>query len=165
MMITMRRRRAERSSDRLLEDARMLKSSDLPSSTADRPGAAYRLRGLEFAKYFIVSLIALLVDAGLLLVLARQMHYALAATIGFVTGAFVHYLLSVAFVFRRRKLEHRRWLESSLFVLFGVVALGVNVAVIAFCVELFATPLLVAKIIAAGFSFLVGYFLRKLALF
>lgn len=148
-----------------MQESDILINADRSSVTGDQPGAAVRLHGLEFAKYFIVSLIALLVDTGLLLVLARHMHYITAATIGFVTGAFVHYLLSVAFVFHQRKLRHRRWLESSLFVLFGVLALGVNVGVIALCVELLATPLLAAKVVAAGFSFLVGYFLRKLALF
>lgn len=143
----------------------MRQGSDLASVTVDDRSASYRLHGLEFAKYFLVSLVALVVDTALLLVLAKQMHYALAATFGFATGALVHYVLSVAFVFHRRKLQHRRWLESSLFVLFGVLAMGVNVAVIAFCVELLALPLLASKIVAAGFSFLMGYALRKIALF
>lgn len=126
---------------------------------------AYRLRGLEFAKYFLVSLLALMVDTGLLLFLARYMHYLIAASIGFGVGAGVHYVLSVSFVFKRRKWRHRRWLESSAFVLVGLMALGVNIAVIAAGIEWLGLPLLLAKIGAAGCSFLFGYVARKVVLF
>ncbi len=127
--------------------------------------SVYRLHGVEFAKYLLVSVFALSVDTGLLLVLAQHIHYLIAASIGFGIGAGVHYVLSVSFVFRRRKWQHRRWLESSAFVLVGLMALGVNLAVIAVGIEWLSLPLLPAKIGAAGFSFLFGFVARKVALF
>lgn len=119
----------------------------------------------EFARYFLVSMFALLLDMGLLLLLARVMHYALAATASFMIGAVVHYLLSIRFVFERRRMEHRKWLEGGVYVTIGLVALVVNDIVIIACVEWFVAPLWLAKMVAAGFSFLIGYVARKASLF
>ena len=123
-----------------------------------------RLAG-EFARYFIASILALVMDISLLLLLAKFVHYTIAASISFIAGSVVHYWLSVLFVFQRRKLASRKWAESAIFVAAGVFGLVVNVGVIALCVELFLAPLIVAKLIAAGFSFMSGYVVRKLALF
>ncbi len=120
---------------------------------------------VEFIRYFAVSAIALGVDMLLLLLFAQWMHYTLAASISFMVGAGVHYLLSIAFVFRKRRLLSRRYAEVAIFVGAGVAALLVNVVVIAVCVELLGMSLPLAKLGAAGFSFLFGYAVRKLALF
>ncbi|MBK9445997.1 MAG: GtrA family protein [Betaproteobacteria bacterium] len=119
----------------------------------------------EFVRYFVVSLVALGVEMLFLLFLAQWMHYTLAASLSFMIGAGVHYLLSVAFVFRKRRLLSRRYAEAAIFVGTGIAALLVNVAVIAICIELLGTSLPLAKLGAAGFSFLFGYVVRKMALF
>lgn len=125
------------------------------------------LRGFssEFAKYFLVSLFALACDFLIFLSLSKLIHYAFAAVIGFLSGASVHYLLSVLFVFKTRKFKAKRWAESALFIGVGGAGLAINVGVIALCVELFAASLPLAKFVAAGFSFLFGYAVRKLMLF
>lgn len=76
----------------------------------------------EFFRYFAASVGALVVDTSVLLLLARHIHYAMAAAAGFLIGSLVHYVLSVRFVFRTRKLQFWRWLESSVFFLVGLVA-------------------------------------------
>lgn len=119
----------------------------------------------EFARYFLVSALALGVDTGGLLLLAQFVHYVWAATASFLLGAVAHYFLSVLFVFKRRRMLSRRWLEAGLFIGSGVLALLVNVAVIAIGVEWLGLPLVWAKLLAAGCSFVFGYGLRKLALF
>lgn len=119
----------------------------------------------EVGRYFAVSVIALIVDMVVLLMLAGWIHYTLAASISFLVGAGVHYLLSVAFVFRRRRMLSKRLAEIAIFFAAGLGALLLNVAVIAFCVELLAAPLAIAKLVAAAFSFVFGYVVRKVALF
>ncbi len=139
----------------------MTNNSELPVATI---GQRHHAAG-EFLRYFVVSLLALGIDLLFLLLLAQWMHYTLAASLSFMIGAGVHYRLSVAFVFRKRRLLSRRYAEAAIFVGTGVAALLVNVGVIAVCVELLGMSLPLAKLGAAGFSFLFGYVVRKLALF
>lgn len=121
--------------------------------------------GGELSRYFLVSLVALGVDFSTFLFLAKLIHYSLAAVVGFLLGAIVHYLLSIKVVFSRRKLSARRTTEFVLFVGTALAGLLVSVATISVCVEWFGASLFVAKTMAAGMSFLFGYAVRKLLLF
>lgn len=140
-------------------------NNDAVAFLAGMRGVRLRALASEFLRYFFASLLALVVDMVLLIVLAHYMHYAVAATISFICGAAVHYGISVAFVFRRRRIERRKLLESLIFFAAGAGALVVNVSLIALCVEFFSAPLPVAKLVAAGGSFVFGYVVRKLTLF
>lgn len=126
-----------------------------------RRATAYR----EFGTYFLASLLALSVDFVVLLLLARVVHYLVAATVGFCTGAAVIYLLSTRLVFARRRLAHREGAEAALFTLIGVAGLALNNAVIFVMVEFVAVPLALAKLAAAGSTFVFNYLLRKRLLF
>ena len=119
----------------------------------------------EFGAYFLASVLALIVDMAVLLLLSRVVHYLVAATAGFCTGAVVAYLLSTRWIFARRRLAHREGVEAVLFTLVGVAGLAVNNAVIFVAVEAMAAPLVLAKLAAAGATFLFNYFLRKRLLF
>lgn len=121
----------------------------------------------EFIRYFAVSLLALAVDTSLLLYLARivQWNDMVAATSGFLVGSIVHYLLAVRLVFTRRRLAHHVTAESLLYIAIGAIGLVVNDAIIYACVSWLHAPLLMAKLAAAGGSFLVGYGGRKVFLF
>ncbi|MCX7149147.1 MAG: GtrA family protein [Rhodocyclales bacterium] len=126
-----------------------------------RRAMAYR----EFGAYFLASLLALAIDFAVLLLLARVVHYLVAATAGFCTGAAVIYLLSTRLVFARRRLAHREGAEFVLFTLIGVAGLVLNNTVIFIMVEFVAAPLALAKLAAAGSTFLFNYLLRKRLLF
>ena len=119
----------------------------------------------EFARYFLASLAALVLDVAVLSITAAWMHYLLAASLGFVAGACAIYLLATRWVFRRRKLAHNAPAEFSAFLAIGLAGLALNDLVIYVAVDRFALALLVAKLIAAGTSFLFNYTARKLALF
>ena len=140
--------------DKMLVDAGAMIAAKVPARPLN-----------EFVRYFLVSAVALAVDATTLLALAQWVHYALAATVSFVLGSVVHYLLSIRLVFSRRRLGDRRWAEWGTFFGAGVVALATNVAVIFMAVEWFSLPLLAAKLVAAVFSFLIGFVGRKWMLF
>lgn len=121
--------------------------------------------GWELSRYFAVSMVALIIDTGLLLVLAKTIHYLLAACIAFLTGTLVHYIMSVRLVFETRRLQHKRNTEGLLFLAAGLCAMLVNMAIIYIGVEWFFLPLLAAKLFAAGGSFVTGYMVRKTLLF
>lgn len=124
-----------------------------------------REAGLEFARYFSASLVALALDATVLQVAAIVVHYLLAATLGFIVGATTVYFLATRWVFSRRKLAERPRTEFSAFVSIGLVGLAFNDLVIFFAVDSAGASLLGGKLFAAGFSFVLIYTLRKLALF
>ena len=121
----------------------------------------------EFVRYFAVSLLALVVDTSLLFYLARVVHWndMVAATIGFLVGSVVHYLLAVKLVFTYRRLEHHATTEGVLYIVIGLVGLIVNDLIIYAGVNWLHVPLLVAKLVAAGGSFVAGYGGRRIFLF
>ena len=119
----------------------------------------------ELARYFVASLAALALDVAILWLAANWLHYLLAASLGFMAGAGLIYLLSTRWVFRRRKLADKAPVEFSAFVAIGLAGLAINDLVIYLAVERFALALLAAKALAAGASFLFNYTARKLTLF
>lgn len=129
------------------------------------PLSGERRHWFEFSRYFLASLVALLVDMGVLLLCAQVFYYLFSVAIGFVLGALTHYCLSILFVFRQRRLHERRHLELLVFVAAGLLALLINLAVVYVLVESFGFPLLLAKLFAAGCSFVFAYAVRKIVLF
>lgn len=77
-------------------------------------------------RYVAISLLALAIDTALLLYLARVVHwdYMVAATIGFLVGSVVHYLLAVRLVFIHRRLAHHVPVESVLYIAIGSFVVG-----------------------------------------
>lgn len=124
---------------------------------------AHHLR--ELSGYFLVSLIALVVDMGVLLLLAQAVHYLFAVVVGFLCGALTHYFLSVFFVFRKRKLLERKFAELAVFLGIGLLALLINVLGVFLAVEIFGLALPLAKLAASACSFVLGYAMRKFILF
>jgi putative flippase GtrA len=122
-------------------------------------------RAGEFARYFLASLAALAIDMAVLLALATVMHYLVAASLGFVVGAVTSYLLATRWVFRQRRLLLRKNTEMGLYVLVGVLGLGLNDLVIMLAVGYLGLSIVLAKLLAAGVTFLFNFALRKLALF
>lgn len=119
----------------------------------------------ELVRYFAVSLVALLVDMGSLLLLAQVMHYLWAATVGFLLGAATSYLLSVRWVFRHRRLAAFPKTEFAAFAAVGVAGLGLNNLAIYAAVEHAGLGLLAAKSVAAMLTFSFNFGLRKWGLF
>lgn len=80
----------------------------------------------QFTKYFGVALIGYLVDFGSMIFCKEVLglHYLLSATVGFILGLFVVYILSGRYVFGRSKLSSKRQ-EFLLFGLIGLIGLGI----------------------------------------
>lgn len=82
---------------------------------------------IQLFRYAFVGGLAFLVDYGLLYALTEYAHlyYLLSATLSFLAGLFVNYLVSKWWVFSLSKFD-RKGIEFALFALVGVVGLLLN---------------------------------------
>jgi putative flippase GtrA len=120
----------------------------------------------EAAGYTAVSACALCADVAVLFVLIHYFSwwYLAAATVSFLVGLVIGYVLSVALVFKYRRLKDRRF-EFASFTAIGVVGAVLNTAAMAFGVSCLGRHYLVAKCGAAGFTFLWNFAARRQFLF
>jgi putative flippase GtrA len=120
----------------------------------------------QLVRYTFVGGLAFLVDFGLLYVLTdgAGLYYLLSATLSFLAGLVVNYVLSVSWVFSRRTLESR-WAEFLIFAIIGVVGVGLNALFMWLFTEVVGLHYLVSKMGSAVLVFLWNFFARKLSLF
>lgn len=121
---------------------------------------------IEFCGYLLVSLFALLVDIGLLYLLAEAFGLPLLAAnaISFLTGAAIVYLACIFLIFERRRFTSVGP-EFSIFLGIGLLGLGVNELTLWMAASFFGWQLIMAKLFAAGASFSSNFLLRKFGLF
>jgi putative flippase GtrA len=120
----------------------------------------------EAPRYLIASLVALVVDAGLYVVLIRflSVHYLAAAPAAYAVGILVIYVLSTRWVFADRRLTNIGS-EFLIFAMIGILGLLLNQVVIYVCVESLSTSYELAKLTSAAIVFGVNFGGRKLILF
>lgn len=125
-----------------------------------------RKKTIEAIRYGLVSVVAFVVDIGLLALLVRfaHWHYLPAAVTSFVAGGVLAYLLCVRFVFDYRRIGNPA-VELPSFVLLGLVGLAANLGIIYVAVELFGWTLPIAKGVASACTLVLNYGLRRLLLF
>ena len=121
----------------------------------------------DLYRYLAASVVALVVDTAVLSAALRLLHFGVAwsATLGFIAGALVSYLLSIRWVFRSRALSEAPALEFATFIGIGVAGLGITQLLLWVGVtELNLLPEAV-KLAAAGATFTFNYSVRKALLF
>jgi putative flippase GtrA len=114
----------------------------------------------QLSRYSAASVLALTLDfAVYLLLTAGEMKPVLAGVLGYSAGLLLHFLLSSRFVFvaAATKAHARRFGE---FVLSGLAGIGTTAVVMTLATTVADLPGLTAKIMAAGASFLLVYWLR-----
>jgi len=116
--------------------------------------------------YVGASALALAVDMLLLslLVSGLGVPYLAAATASFLAGTVLVYWLAIRHVFDYRRLEDWRR-EFAIFAGLGMVGLVVNLGVIYTLVEGLGLHYLIAKVGAAGCTFVANFILRRWMLF
>ena len=116
--------------------------------------------------YTIASAIAFGVDFAILFVLVHffRWWYLAAATVSFSAGVGVAYIISVGLVFKERRLQDRR-LEFATFTAIGAIGLAINASTMFVAVRYFGLNYLIAKGVAAGFTFLTNFIVRRQFLF
>jgi putative flippase GtrA len=120
----------------------------------------------EAFRYCLVSGFAFLVDIGVLWILVQYFSwwYLAAATASFLSGIVLGYLLSIRMVFNYRRLKDQR-IEFLSFAAIGGIGLAINAAVMFAAVKYFGIYYLLAKCVAAGFTFMFNFFVRRQMLF
>lgn len=121
---------------------------------------------LELLGYGLASAVALAVDLALLetLVNLAGWHYLPAASLAFIVGGCVAYLVSTRWVFGYRRVGSAP-LELGYFLLLGVAGLCVNAGALYVAVGAAGINLAVAKLLAAGCTFATNFALRRQVLF
>jgi putative flippase GtrA len=120
----------------------------------------------ESWKYFLVSAVSLALDMAIYWVLfeAAKIPYLVANVVSVSAGLVLNYALSVAWVFKERRLSSR-WAEFTGFVVIGFAGLTVNEALLAAFVGGLHVGPLVGKVGAAGGSFVFNFVVRRVMLF
>lgn len=121
---------------------------------------------VQLFRYTLVGGLAFVVDFATLFLLTEYagVHYLLSATVGFLFGLVVNYLISVKWIFRRRRFEQRS-VEFTIYGWIGIVGIGLNLAIMWLLTEQMQLHYLGSKIVSALVVFLWNFFARKRALF
>ena len=121
---------------------------------------------IQFVRYFFVGGFAFIVDFGLLYILTEYagLHYLLSATLSFIAGLVVNYIISCIWVFNNSKFRNRI-VEFLFFAAIGVVGLGFNDLLIWLFTDCIGTHYMFSKIVAAAMVYLWNFFARKYLVF
>ncbi len=135
-------------------------------TASDRPPAAAKAESRRIILYFLVSLVALVIDFALLLLFTEVfgIHHLIANPISFTSGAVFAYVGSVLWIFDTRRFDNRS-VEFIGFILIGLAGLLVNEGAIWLAKDLAGFALVPAKLFAAGCSFCFNYSARRIVLF
>ncbi len=130
--------------------------------------AILRSSGLsaEFARYLLISLLALGIDSGTLVLLTEMLGvpYLLSAPAGFLLGMGTVYLGSIYWVFQRRRLSSAAE-EIFFFAVIGVGGLLITEVTLWAVAGGLEIDYRIAKILAVGLSFMFNFVARKYFLF
>ncbi len=121
---------------------------------------------IEFFRSLITGGIAFIVDATILVFLTEftGFHYLIGATIGFIGGVTVNYLLSIHWVFKHRAIKNRSH-EFAIFAGIGTIGLFLNDLIMFIATEWGGMHYFLSKIIATLAVFVYNFISRKRMLF
>jgi putative flippase GtrA len=127
-----------------------------------------RLPGLfkEVGRYGICVAVAVAADFAMLTLLVSWLgvNYIAAAVISFIAANALLYGLCTRFVFRQRAKEGLPR-DLAIFIAASAVALGLQTVILIFAVQTLHAHYLVAKLGAAGFTFMINFLVRRNVLF
>lgn len=125
-----------------------------------------RRTSFQFVRYTISGGFSFLIDSGLLyfFVTILNIYYIIAATISFICGLIVNYLLAIFWVFDESKKESRKE-EFLIYGIIGVIGLILNDTIIYSLTEVAGFHFMVSKIAAASLVLIFNFSLRKYYLF
>ena len=121
---------------------------------------------VQFFRYFGVSGICLLVDAGALFLLTEYagINYLISTFIGYSLGLILNYILSVTWVFNTKRLANKP-MEFGIFVVIGLIGMAINQGVMWLCTDLIGLYFMLSRLISAGIGHTWKFFARKYILF
>lgn len=121
---------------------------------------------LQLFRYTFVGGLAFMIDFGLLFALTEYagFHYLFSATISFVAGLIVNYLLSKVWVFTRSTIAKRE-LEFLIFAVIGIIGLLINNLFLWLLTNVIGLWYMLSKVLVTIITYLWNFFVRKLILF
>lgn len=121
---------------------------------------------LQLFRYTFVGGFAFVVDFGLLYILTEyaHLHYLLSATISFLVGLIVNYIISVIWVFSKSVYSNKA-VEFLLFTGVGVIGLGINNVCLWLLSDVFMVWYMYSKVLTTVITYLWNFFARKFILF
>jgi putative flippase GtrA len=121
----------------------------------------------QFVRYVIASAIALCVDYGSYLVIAKTTNITLptAAAMGYSVGLIAAYFLIAGPVFKDGWLRKKKLFESGLFLVSGLLGVTLTFLTVYLYVSAFGERLHSSKLIAITVSFVGVYLFRKYVVF
>ena len=121
---------------------------------------------VQLIRYTFVGGIAFVIDFATLYFLTEflNVYYLASASVAFVFGLIVNYILSIYFVFNKRSLKSKKT-EFVIFAIIGVFGLVFNDVSIWFFTEILSLHYLASKIFATVITYLWNFFVRKYSLF
>lgn len=121
---------------------------------------------IQLFRYTFVGGLAFAVDFCLLYVLTEyaHLHYLESATISFLVGLFVNYLVSKVWVFSESKFK-KKGIEFLLFALVGLIGLGLNNLFLWLITTYLSMYYMFSKLIASVIVYLWNFLARKYLIF
>jgi len=121
---------------------------------------------IQFLRYIIVGGVSFVVDYGLLYLLTEYagIHYILSATLSFIAGLIVNYVISINWIFRHSKLSNKT-VEFTIYGIIGVVGLLFNNLLLFLFTDIFQFHYMISKLIAAAIVLFWNFVGRKVILF
>lgn len=121
---------------------------------------------IQFFRYTLVGGLAFVVDLVLLFVLTEyaHWHYLVSATLSFLAGLLVNYILRTQWIFRSSKIKNKK-IEFILFGLIGVIGLGLNNVLLYFFTDLIGLYYMLSKLITAVLVYAWNFLGRRYFLF
>ena len=122
---------------------------------------------VEIVRYFVASMIALMLDMAIFVIGVRALHlpWWTSAALGFSAGVMLAYFLSIYLVFGLRRLKHQPRHEFLLFLLIGFLGLGVTQLTLLLFIEYGKLGAELSRVISTGITFLFNFFVRKAIIF
>jgi len=117
-------------------------------------------------RYIFIGGIAFIVDYSLLYILTEELkfYYIFSSFISFVAGLIVNYILSIKFVFEKRKMKNKK-LEFIYFSLIGIGGILINQFLMWFFTEKIGLFYMYSKLLSVAMVFLWNFSIRKYFLF
>ncbi len=121
---------------------------------------------IQFFRYVIVGGFSFVVDYGLLFVLTEYagFHYIVSATLSFIAGLVVNYLLSTRWIFRNSKLSSTT-VEFIIYGAIGVVGLVLNNILLYLFTDVLHIHYMISKLITAALVMGCNFVGRRVILF
>ena len=120
----------------------------------------------QFFRYIIVGGVAFVIDYVLLFSLTEflHFHYLISASISFIAGLVVNYVISTHWIFKNSKLENK-YIEFFIYSIIGIIGLLLNNVVLYFLTDQMGLHYMLSKLLTAVIVLIWNFLGRKLILF